>query len=154
MSVNALAIDPTNALIVYAATSRSGVYLSADGGATWAYSNTGLTRGSAPLPIYALAIDPRIPQRLYAGTANGLYRSNDWGSDWTPGGAGIGTRPVLSLAINPMDANYVYAGTARAGVFQSTDGGDNWASTGPANLDANAVAVDSAARFVYAACTW
>ena len=150
VSVNALAIDPTNALIVYAATSRSGIYLSNDGGTTWAYSNTGLTRGSAPLPIYALAIDPRIPQRLYAGTANGLYRSNDWGSDWTPGGTGIGTRPVLSLAINPLDANYVYAGTARGGVFQSVDGGDNWASTGPANLDANAVAVDSAARFVYA----
>ncbi len=150
VSVNALAIDPSNALIVYAATSRSGIYLSTDGGLTWAYSNTGLTRGSAPLPIYALAIDPRIPQRLYAGTANGLYRSNDWGTDWTPGGTGIGTRPVLSLAINPMDANYVYAGTARAGVFQSVDGGDNWASSGPANLDANAVAVDSAARFVYA----
>ena len=149
-SVNALAVDPANALIVYAATSRSGIYLSTDGGTTWAYSNTGLTRGSAPLPIYALAIDPRIPQRLYAGTANGLYRSNDWGSDWTPGGAGIGTRTVLSLAINPMDANYVYAGTARGGVFQTVDGGDNWTSNGPANLDANAVAVDSAARFVYA----
>lgn len=150
VSVNALAIDPTNALIVYAATTRSGIYLSADGGTTWAYSNTGLTRGSAPLPIYALAIDPRIPQRLYAGTANGLYRSNDWGTDWTPGGTGIGTRPVLSLAINLLDANYVYAGTARSGVFQSVDGGDNWASTGPANLDVNAVLVDSAARFVYA----
>ena len=150
VSVNALAIDPTNALIIYAGTSRSGIYLSIDGGATWAYSNRGLTHGSTPLPIYAIAIDPRIPQRLYAGTANGLYRSSDWGADWAPAGTGIGTRPVLSLAINPLDANYVYAGTARGGVFQSVDGGDNWTSNGPANLDANAVVVDSAARFVYA----
>jgi len=150
VSVNALAIDPSNAIIVYAGTSRSGIYLSTDGGISWTYSNRGLTRGSTPLPIYAIAIDPRIPQRLYAGTANGLYRSSDWGADWAPAGTGIGTRSVLSLAINPVDANYVYAGTARGGVFQSVDGGDNWNSNGPANLDANAVAVDSAARFVYA----
>uniref|UniRef100_Q01T38 Uncharacterized protein n=1 Tax=Solibacter usitatus (strain Ellin6076) TaxID=234267 RepID=Q01T38_SOLUE len=149
VSVNALAIDPTNALTVYAGTSRSGILLSTDGGATWTYSNRGMTRGSAPLPIYAIAIDPRIPQRLYAGTANGLYRSSDWGADWAPAGSGIGTRSVLSLAINPLDANYVYAGTARAGVFQSVDGGDNWTGNGPANLDANAVTVDSAARSVY-----
>ena len=150
VSVNALAIDPTNALTVYAATGLSGIYLSTDGGTTWLYSNRGMTRGSSPLPIYAIAIDPRIPQRLYAGTANGLYRSSDWGSDWAPAGAGIGAHSVLSLAINPVDANYVYAGTARGGVFQSVDGGDNWVSNGPANLDANAVVVDSAARFVYA----
>ena len=36
-------------------------------------------------------------------------------------------------------------------VMRSEDGGDNWTSNGPANLDANAVVVDSAARFVYAA---
>jgi uncharacterized protein (TIGR03437 family) len=149
VSANALAIDPTNAFIVYAATSRSGVYLSTDGGTTWAFRNIGLTRGATPLPVYTIAIDPRIPQRLYAGTANGLYRSADGGSGWTPAGTGIGTRSVLSLAINPQDANYVYAGTARGGVFASTDGGDNWVSTGPSNLDANAVAVDADARFVF-----
>jgi uncharacterized protein (TIGR03437 family) len=150
VSVNALAIDPTNAFIVYAATSRSGMYLSTDGGTTWAYSNTGLTRGLAALPIYTLTIDPRIPQRLYAGTASGLYRSSDWGSNWAPAGVGIGTRSVLSLAINPVDANYVFAGTAGGGVFQSADGGDNWTASGPANLDVNAVLVDTDARFVYA----
>ena len=150
VSVNALAIDPSDARFIYAGTSRSGIYLSTDGGATWTYSNRGLTRGATPLPIYAIAIDPRIPQRLYAGTADGLYRSSDWGADWAPAGAGIGTRSVLSLAINPVDANYVYAGTARGGVFQSVDGGDNWTSNGPGNLDANAEVVDSAARFVYA----
>ncbi len=149
VSVNAIAIDPTNERIVYAATNRSGVYLSTDGGATWAFSNIGPAGSATPIPVYALAIDPRTPQRLYAGTASGLYRSANGGSIWTRAGSGIGTRSVLSLVLNPLDANYVYAGTARGGVFQSTDGGDNWVSTGPSNLDANAVAVDADARYVY-----
>jgi uncharacterized protein (TIGR03437 family) len=56
---------------------------------------------------------------------------------------------VLSLAINPQDANFVFAGTAGAGVFRTSDGGDTWTSTGPASLDANAIAVDSAGQFVH-----
>ena len=150
VTANALAIDPTNALTVYAATSRSGFYLSTDGGATWAFSNTGLGSGAAPLTVYSIAIDPRIPQRLYAATASGLFRSSDGGTGWTPAGSGIGSRTVLSLAINPHDANFVYAGTAGAGVFRSADGGDTWISTGPASLDVNAIAVDSAGQFVHA----
>src|SRR5262249_14659589 len=55
----------------------------------------------------------------------------------------------LSLSINPKDANIVYAGAARAGVFRSSDGGDTWSSTGPVNLDANAVATDAAGQFVH-----
>ena len=35
-------------------------------------------------------------------------------------------------------------------MFRSSDGGDTWSSTGPANQDANAVAVDSAGQFVHA----
>lgn len=150
VTANALAVDPTNALAVYAATSRSGIYLSSDGGSTWAFSNAGLANGAAPLTVYTVVIDPRIPQRLYAATGNGLFRSSDGGTGWTPAGSGLGKRPVLSLAINPQDASFVYAGTAGAGVFRSTDGGDTWTSNGPANLDANAVAVDSAGAFVYA----
>jgi uncharacterized protein (TIGR03437 family) len=149
VTVNSLAVDPTNALTVYAATSRSGVYLSTDGGTTWAFSNTGISNGTAPLTIYTIAIDPRIPQRLYAATGNGLFRSSDGGSGWTPGGSGIGTRTVLSLAINPQDGNFVYAGTAGGGVFRSSDGGDTWVSTGPASLDANALAVDAAGEYVH-----
>ena len=66
VTANALAIDPTNALIVYAATSGSGLYLTTDGGTNWAFSNTGLGSGASPLTLYSIAIDPRLPQRLYA----------------------------------------------------------------------------------------
>jgi hypothetical protein len=148
--VTALAVDPTNSFVIYAATARSGIYLSTDGGNNWTFSNTGMVSGATPLTVNTIAIDPRIPQRLYAATPNGLFRSSDGGAGWAPAGTGIGAVPVLSLAINPQDANFVYAGTAGAGIFKSTDGGDTWTSTGPANLDANAVAVDPTGLFLHA----
>jgi uncharacterized protein (TIGR03437 family) len=150
VTVNALAIDPSNFLIVYASTSRAGVYLTSDGGNTWTLSNGGMASGATPVSVNAIAIDPRIPQRLYAGTSIGLFRSSDGGQLWTHTGGAIGARNVLSVAINPQDANFVYAGVAAAGIFRSSDGGDTWTSTGPANLDAKAVAVDSAGQFVHA----
>ena len=150
LTVNALAIDPTNESNVYAGTARTGFYLSSDLGNTWTASNTGMAAGANPLTVYAIAIDPRLPQRVYAGTSSGLFRSPVGGAVWGPAGSGVGARPVLSLAINPQDANFVFAGTAGAGVFRSTDGGDNWSATGPAGLDANALAVDSAGSFVHA----
>ena len=145
-----VAIDPTNSLIVYAATARSGFYATNDGGMTWTASNTGMATGALPFTVYTVAVDPRIPQRLYAATSAGLFRSSDGGNGWAPAGSGIGTGPVLSLAINPQDANFVYAGTAGGGVYRTSDGGDTWTSTGPANLDVNAIAVDAAGQFVHA----
>jgi photosystem II stability/assembly factor-like uncharacterized protein len=50
-TVNAIAIDPTNAFNVYAATSRTGFVVSLDGGATWTISNTGITTGATPLNV-------------------------------------------------------------------------------------------------------
>lgn len=148
-TTNALAIDPTSFQTVYAATSRSGFYLSTDAGNTWTFSNTGMGSGVNPVTVNAIAVDPRIPQRLYAGTPAGLFRSSVGGVVWTQAGSGIVTRPVISIGINPANAGVVYVGTAGAGVFQTADGGDTWTSSGLANLDANAVAVDAGGQFVH-----
>jgi uncharacterized protein (TIGR03437 family) len=149
VTTNGLAIDPTNSQTVYAATSRSGFYVSTDNGNTWTFSNLGMANGVNPLTVNAVAIDPRIPQRLYAATTAGLYRSSDGGVVWTPAGTGIGTRNVLSISINPANGGEVYVGAAAAGLFRSADGGDTWVSAGLPNLDANAVAVDAAGQFVH-----
>jgi BNR/Asp-box repeat./Beta-propeller repeat. len=63
-SVNALAIDRTNSLKVYAGTS-DGVFKSTDGGSNW--MATALRR----MGVSAVAIDPNQPATLYAGTAHG-----------------------------------------------------------------------------------
>ncbi len=62
LTFRALAIDPTNAAVVYAGTDGSGVIKSNDSGASW--RNVGLD-GSR---ITALAIDSANPNNIYAGT--------------------------------------------------------------------------------------
>jgi hypothetical protein len=67
---------------LYAASSLfpGGLFKTIDGGATWTPFNQGLEN----VTILSLAIAPRGPETLYAGTTSGLFRM-------------IAARPVLSL---------------------------------------------------------
>jgi hypothetical protein len=48
---------------------------------------------------------------------------------WTPAGNGIPSVPINALVIDPQNSNSLYAGTD-IGVYNSTDGGANWAPFG------------------------
>jgi photosystem II stability/assembly factor-like uncharacterized protein len=67
-TIGALAIDPDDPDILYAATSGRGVFRSADGGASWSEFNSGLSN----LSVKSLAIDP-IERHVYAATAAGVF---------------------------------------------------------------------------------
>ena len=68
-----------------------------------------------------------------AGTAGGVFRSNDRGASWLPKSsiASVGTARsfsgsnVTAIAFDPSDKKAVYAGTD-GGLFFSYDGGDAW----------------------------
>ncbi len=63
-----IVVDPQRPQTLYAAHT-SGVYISGNGGSTWHPLNGGL-----PDAPWLLALDPRNPRKLYAGTrGNGLY---------------------------------------------------------------------------------
>jgi photosystem II stability/assembly factor-like uncharacterized protein len=127
-TVTALAVDPVDSRIVYAATQEGeGVFKSRDGGETWSPSGAGLPK----IPgnnVFCLAIDPRRPAILYAGTLNfGIYKSTDGGASWSPSQRGLSANllGVHALAIDPGAPGTVFAGTG-VGVFKTTDGGANW----------------------------
>ena len=61
--------DPHTPGMLYAGVWGGGVFQSTDGGASWSAINTGLTN----LDVRALAIDPRTPSTLYAGTRRGVF---------------------------------------------------------------------------------
>ena len=57
---------------------ENGVFLSRDGGETWA----AVTAVPNPRVVRALAVDPSNPGVVYAGTQNGLFKSTDGGTTW------------------------------------------------------------------------
>ncbi|MEP6995742.1 MAG: hypothetical protein ABI968_14565, partial [Acidobacteriota bacterium] len=104
--VRALAVARTGD-VLYAGT-RSGVFRSMDGGASWA--RTGLAQIAV-----ALVLDPRAPDTVFAGTSEGVFRSSDGGESWGPMNRGLSGLAVRALAIDASGA-FLHAGTD-AGVF-------------------------------------
>lgn len=75
--------------------------------------------------ITCLANDPSNRRIVYAGTRNGVLRSDDCGQTWRL--SGMDGWVVKSLAVSPHDGNVVYAGTKPALMFISRDSGRTWA---------------------------
>ncbi len=87
--------------------------------------------------VTAVAVDPRQPRTIYAGTDAGVIKSLDGGGSWRLVNAAMGAHgrdrgymQVAALVVDPRDSQTVYASTRCAGVFKSTDGGHTWS---PAN---------------------
>jgi photosystem II stability/assembly factor-like uncharacterized protein len=71
-----------------------------------------------------VAVDPREPARVYAGSrGRGVWRSSDGGDQWED--AGLPADDVFSIAVSPADGA-VYAGCEPSMLFRSTDGGTSW----------------------------
>lgn len=125
-----LAINPTNTNIMYLATGdvdagdtySTGILKSIDGGITW--NSTGLTWPVANgRRIGRLLINPLSPNTLFAATSQGLYRTNNGGTNWTL--LKIGN--YKDMEYKPGDTSTVYAVTSGS-FFRSTTGGNTSAS--------------------------
>ena len=138
-AIYALALHPENNQWLYAGTNESTVVLSTNGGRDWQLRNGGLVYQPFPLKISALAIDPRDPRIIYAGTGfksnyngHGIYKSTDGGLSWQSINNGLpvdtqwlGGYYVQSVAIDPDDSQTIYA-AGFGGLYKSTDGGHLW----------------------------
>jgi photosystem II stability/assembly factor-like uncharacterized protein len=110
------------------AVSEGGVYVSLDGGATWAHADGELGSGG-----YATALASDVSGSLaLAGTQTQVFRSPDRGDSWTSASAGLHSSLVNALAIDPQDpsrvwtAVYGFAGSPNFGLFRSVDAGLSW----------------------------
>lgn len=73
-----------------------------------------------------LAVDPRDPDRVYAGTFDhGVRVSDDGGATWREPEAGPADERVLALAVSRA-APVAYAGTEPSNLYRTDDGGRTW----------------------------
>ena len=118
----AVVIDPAHPSTLYC-TGPRGLFRSDDGGRHWRLLARTSGDGAASL-IEVLAAGPGV---LFATTANILERSTDGGVTWTE----IFHDLPIDVQVSRTDPRRVYLMTSRYEIFQSTDGGDSWAPTGP-----------------------
>lgn len=82
-----------------------------------------------PESLYTVAKDPRQPGVFIAGAANGLFRTADYGKNWTELDIIESSKkfPIRAVAINPANSNEVVY--ASGGVlYKSIDGGVKWST--------------------------
>jgi ligand-binding sensor domain-containing protein len=118
VAVFSLALDPASTGRIYAGTYFKGLYVTQNGGGSWA--------NPLPASIAAIAVNSHTPSTVYAGTwYSGTLKSSNNGVNWAPVNTGLAANDVYALAIDPVISTALYAGT-ETGVFKSTNGGNSW----------------------------
>ncbi len=145
--IRAIAVNPEDASILFAGT-EAGICRSKDGGDSWERLDSPMNE----LQIWAIAISPRSPNRVYAGTCpSALFRSDDGGESWKQLEVELAAKlkgtslipRVTTILIDPEDDETVYVGIEVDGMRISRDGGETWTAgnEGLSSLDIHGLGV-------------
>lgn len=134
------AVKEDGRLTVYVGAASGGVWKSVNGGTTFKPMFDKQTSQS----IGAIAIDPKTPKTIWAGTGeawtrnsvsigDGIYKSTDGGENWINMGLKE-SEHIAKILIDPNDSNTVYAcvpgklwsDSEDRGLYKTTDGGTTW----------------------------
>lgn len=122
-AVRALAQAPSD-LRELVAGALDGVFLSADAGATW--KRISPANDPELHNVDSVAVDPKDPKIIYAGTFHLPWKTNDSGAHWTSIHSGmIDDSDVFSVVVDRQDPERVFA-SACSGIYRSDNGGALW----------------------------
>jgi photosystem II stability/assembly factor-like uncharacterized protein len=124
---NSVAVNPTNASEVFAASDSGGLFKSTDGGIHWAHVDTLpviFTQSVAWVYPNIVLVSAKADFKVKNG--GGVWRSGDGGATWTQANLNIpGFTGRLSAYEISVSSSEVAVGTSE-GVFLSSNGGVNW----------------------------
>jgi len=107
----------------YAGTAGHSAWFSDDLGETWVHPNShsGLYLEAR---VWAFSSHPSVPERLYAGTDDGVYTWEERSARWSRLDSPM--RDVWALAQDPERPEVLFAGSRPAAFFRSDDAGRSW----------------------------
>src|SRR6266480_2050473 len=124
--VDAIAVDPDDALTILVAVDGSGVNRTTDGGATWEIG----VGGTGSLAGRSLRFRPGTSTDLFLGTSSlAVFRSTDGGDTFAQSSNGISELNLFSVDANPLapdELAVAFQGANNGGLLSSTDAGVTW----------------------------
>lgn len=122
-TVTSVLEDPSDTSIVYLTTRAQGFWKSGDAGASWERKENGLPVRD----INNVSLDPSETDRLYLGTARGVYRSTNGGASWEIASGGeMDTTGSFLVTVDPILPSRVFAASIGDKVYRSTNSGGTW----------------------------
>jgi photosystem II stability/assembly factor-like uncharacterized protein len=139
--VFSIQVDAGHPEQVYA-SACSGLYQSGDGAAHW---------NKLPTPIgafrtYFVALDPRNTRIVFAGTTEGMLRSEDGGHIWRR----VTSEAVRSISFDRQVLTRVFFASSTAGLMVSTDSGRTLRETNAGFTNRNFTVLTGAKGVLYA----
>ncbi len=120
-SIHALTQSTVDPNILLAGT-INGVWRSKNSGGDWEK----ISSATMPVNIDSLAVDPRTPDTMYAGTWWRAYKTTDSGKNWRLIKNGmIDDSDVFAININTKNPEYIVA-SACSGIYESQNAGEKW----------------------------
>jgi photosystem II stability/assembly factor-like uncharacterized protein len=144
LGLHTIIVDPDDPRRMLVAISTGGAYRTEDGGATWKASNRGVRAVFLPdqYPefgqcVHKVVHHPSKPERLFLQNHWGLYRSDNWGDQWTDVANGVPSDFGFAMEVHPHDADTVYiiplesdgfrcTPEAKMRVNRTRNAGDSW----------------------------
>ncbi len=104
--------------------SNRGIWVSMDSGDSWRQMDTSSQPGL--INVESLAIDPRNPDVIYAGTWYLPYKTSDGGRTWASTKNGIiDDSDIFAIDIDPRNPDHVIA-SACSGIYETRNAGGVW----------------------------
>lgn len=144
LCLHSIVVDPSDRQRMWVGISAVGVFVTLDGGETWALRNHGVRAEFLPdkYPEFGQCVHKLLPapgqsETLYQQNHCGVYRSHDGGERWDEITAGLPSDFGFPLAIHPRDAQTLFVIPLQGGefrcppeaslrVYRTRDGGVTW----------------------------